>query len=151
MQRKVDNIQKQVSTYKDKDNVNIKELNSLRTELNRNKDLLEAQALKLDSVQTKNLHLHNEVVALKNKLAICEKTNDSKGERGVEAVRTLVIKVSQLSTYKADVRRTRSFQHWSQEELARLFEKELSAEESTRLFEFCRERGQAKVSNWGLM
>jgi len=105
----------------------------------------------MDTLQTKNMHLNNEVIGLKNKLSILEKTSDFRGERGVESIRNLIIKVGQLSTYKTEVRRTKIFVHYSQEELVKLFEREISQDETLKLFEYCKERGQAKVSNWGIM
>jgi len=105
----------------------------------------------MDSLQTKNMHLNNEIVGLKNKLSILEKTSDARGERGVESIRNLIIKVGQLSAYKTEVRRTKIFVHYSQEDLIRLFEREITQEETLKLFEYCKERGQSKVSNWGIM
>jgi len=105
----------------------------------------------MDTLQTKNMHLNNEVIGLKNKLSILEKTSDARGERGVESIRNLIIKVGQLSTYKIEVRRTKTFVHYSQEELIKLFERKIYQDDILKLFEYCKERGQSKVSNWGII
>jgi len=104
LQKKVDNINKQYTGLKERDNVNMKEINKLRDELGRYKELYETQSDKIGQLSLKNNGLNNEVISLKNKLSIMEKQVVLSGEKTINQIRELLVKVHQLNEYKTIIR-----------------------------------------------
>jgi len=135
MQRKVDNISKQVHSYKEKESINTKEVNELRQELNRFKDMYENQSHKMGTVSVKNNRLNNEIISMKNKLAIFEKLSDLKSEKSSGQIKEILIKCMGSAVYKSEIRDTNKFLSWTQDEFVSLVSSDISNEDALKLFE----------------
>jgi len=135
LQRKVDNINKQYTGLKERDTVNMKEMNKLRDELNRYKELYENQSDKIGQLSVKNNGLTNEVITLKNKLNIMEKQVIISGEKTINQIRDLLIKVQQLNEYKSQIRNINNLVLYDCDDLKRIFSLSLDQSEILKLYE----------------
>lgn len=107
--------------------------------------------VKSTGLVSKNNHLNNEIVSMKNKISILEKLSDVKAEKGVALIKNSIIKLMQTKTYKESIRNYKTFIFYTQEEFINLLNKEMSEDDISKVFEYSKERGQTKISNHGVM